>query len=118
MLRHVLRIGCITLLLSASLSIGFAPSVSAGDNNQVVRIARFSFFPNDFTVAPGGLIRLINYDGCRKGIPHTFTSTREGGFDSGKFFCDEPIVTAPEELGRWHFYCVIHPFMKGTLRVE
>jgi plastocyanin len=119
MRKRVIRIGLTASLVAGSLMIGSAGPVSAeGGNNQVVRIARFSFHPNDFTVAPAASIRVINYDGCRHEIPHTFTSTQQGGFDSGILFCDEAIVTAPEQPGRWTFFCEIHPGMRGVLHVE
>jgi plastocyanin len=72
----------------------------------------------DFTfaatsVAPGGLVTVVNDDGAA----HTVTA-EDGSFDSGDVRGGgTSSFPAPDEVGTYEFRCEIHPGMTGTLTV-
>ncbi len=84
-----------------------------------VTIENFTFIPSKFTVSPGERIVITNKDS----VTHTFTavpgSTPYGNFSSGYIAPGETVtVIAPAKPGSYAFYCHIHPFMTGTMKVK
>jgi plastocyanin len=118
-MKGKIRLGAIlTLALTASLFVGAtgAEAALAGDDDNVVNIKLFTYRPNDFVGITGETITVNNLDGQRFGEPHSLTAY-DGSFDTGVFF-DVAQFTVPAEPGRHKFFCTVHPFMKGVLRVR
>jgi plastocyanin len=71
-------------------------------------------FGDPITVAPGAEVRIANNDS----VEHSVTSQAEGVFDVHVDGQQKGTLIAPTEPGKYAFYCVYHPSMKGTLIVE
>ena len=78
--------------------------------------------PDPVTVSPGSTIVWDNQDNAL----HTATSgsgetaTPDGVFDTGMVGANtqsQPI-TMPTELGEYPYFCVLHPYLTGTVIVE
>jgi plastocyanin len=50
-------------------------------------------------------------------FPHTATS-KAGGFDSGVIMSGKSWTLTAKKKGSFPYVCVLHPTMKGTLRVR
>lgn len=79
--------------------------------------------PEELVVEKGSIIKVENADP----VPHTVTNG-EGPSDatSGKIF-DTGIIMGEEagiletdniEVGEYTYYCTVHPYMTGTLKIE
>lgn len=79
----------------------------------VIVISDFSYEVPD-AVAPGAQITVRNEDG----VGHTVTSDDETTFDVQVGPGEEVTMTAPEEAGKFPFFCRPHPAMRATLVVE
>jgi plastocyanin len=76
----------------------------------------FAFHPDDFTVAPGAPIRVVNVDWKTIHEPHTFTA-RNGSFNTGVITGTPATVLAPYKPGKYLFVCTIHFGMYGFVTV-
>jgi plastocyanin len=100
---------------STGTSSGSAPSSgSGGGGPKSVTIADYSYKPADITVPVGTSVRFTNEDST----PHTATSKESGAFDSGSVDTGQSASVTLDEAGTFAYYCVFHPFMKGTITVE
>jgi len=94
-------------------------TTAGGAPSFKVTIENFTFIPANFTVSPGERIVVTNKDS----VTHTFTavpgSTPDGKFNSGDIAPGKTVtVIAPGRPGSYAFYCHIHPFMTGTMKVK
>ncbi len=105
-------------------STSSAPTTSAdepstdqqgGDNATDVTIADFSFDPDQVEVAVGDTVTFENTDDA------THTATAEDGdpdsFDTGELATGDSKEVTFDEPGDYEYYCSIHDYMKGTIRV-
>lgn len=75
-----------------------------------------SFSPDPVTAKKGNGVEWTNMDN----VPHTVTSKKEGAFDSkiinanAKWLLD----TTKLDTGDYDYYCQIHPFMHGLLKIS
>jgi plastocyanin len=79
------------------------------------------YTPSTATVDVGGVVTMINSDAS--GMMHTFTSgtgpgAETGVFDSGYLQADKMYEWSPTEAGEVSYYCMLHPWMVGTIIVE
>ena len=78
------------------------------------------YTPSTATVEVGGVVTMINSDAST--VPHTFTSGEAGAitdvFDSGLLMADMSFTWTPEVAGEVQYYCMVHPWMQGTIIVE
>ena len=79
----------------------------------VITISDFEFDTPD-TIAPGQTIMVKNADTSA----HTVTADGDGGFDVPIEAGAIAEFTAPEEAGKYPFFCTPHPVMTDTLVVE
>lgn len=86
------------------------PETDAGSE---VAIVNFTFAPDSLTVKVGTTVTWTNQDSMR----HTVTSD-DGFFDSGLFGQGETFSYTFAEAGTYPYYCIPHPYMKGTIIVE
>ncbi len=89
-----------------------AGASSAGPS--AVEIVDYEYAPPDLTVAAGTTLKFSNEDSTS----HTATSRQPGAFDSGTIKPGKSGAVALEKPGTYAYYCVFHPFMKGTVTVE
>lgn len=78
-----------------------------------VEIVDFIYEPEEITVAAGETVVWNNQDDAAHTATaddRSFDTDTISGGDSGKLTFDEP--------GEYAYFCVFHPFMKGTVVVE
>ena len=95
-----------------------APATAARAAQPVgtVAIEEFLFVPASPTVKAGQRIEVPNRDAA----PHTLTEQRDSGaplFDTGNVRGRQTGSFVAPEPGTYAFYCELHAFMKGELRV-
>jgi plastocyanin len=73
------------------------------------------FDPDPVTVKKGDGVRWTNKDN----VPHTVTSKQKGAFDSSIINAGANwlLNTAKLDVADYDYYCTLHPFMGGTLKV-
>jgi plastocyanin len=69
-----------------------------------------TFKPEDLTVRVGDSVVWVNKDF----FPHTATAK---GFDSKVIPVEKSWKHTPKAAGEFPYVCILHPTMKGTLRV-
>lgn len=110
------------LLIAAVLALTVMPSARAafaeatapeGPKVHTVTIDASAFSPASLTVSPGDIVLFRNNDM----FPHTATA-RAGAFDSREIQPGKTWRLETPKRGRlFEYYCVLHPTMKGALRV-
>ena len=80
---------------------------------EAVTIKDYEYGPATLTVPVGTTVKFSNRDST----PHTATSKDGGGFESGPIDTGKSATIKLEEAGTFSYYCVFHPFMKGTITV-
>lgn len=111
------------LLLAAAAVVALTGCGDSGDGTdratpggkaKSVTIADYVYEPARIVAPVGTAIRFANRDAA----PHTATSKRSGAFDTGTIKQDKADEIVLEEPGTFAYYCLFHPFMKGTIEVE
>jgi plastocyanin len=97
---------------SGSTSGGEESGASGG--KPAVAIVNYTYKPADLTVAAGTKISFTNHDTT----PHTATSKESEAFETGPIDPGQTKSITLSKPGTYTYYCVFHPFMKGTLTVE
>jgi plastocyanin len=95
-----------------STSSGSAATTSGGAG--AVTIKDYKYGPASLTVAVGTTVKFTNHDST----PHTATSKDGAGFESGPIDSGKTGTIKLEEAGTFTYFCVFHPFMKGTITVR
>jgi plastocyanin len=99
----------------SSSSESSAPSeASSSTSREAVTIRDYKYAPPDLTVPVGATVKFTNQDAT----PHTATSKQAGGFESGPIEQGKTGTIKLEKAGTFTYYCVFHPFMKGTITVK
>jgi len=98
---------------TATASPETTTSTAAEATGPTITMANMSF-GEPITVAPGATVTIKNDDSAE----HSVTSQTEGKFDVHVDAGEQGTLTAPTEPGKYAFYCVYHPSMKGTLIVQ
>jgi plastocyanin len=93
----------------ASSSGGEAPS-----SGKTVTIEDFAYAPAGLTVTKGTTVEFANEDGTS----HTATSKEAGAFDTGTIEPGQSGKVTLDRAGTFSYYCVFHPFLKGTITVD
>jgi plastocyanin len=88
-----------------------AHAAAAGAAN--VKITNFAFKPGTIHVKPGQTIHFVNRDS----VAHTVTATKGAKFDSGNLKPGKSFSVKVGKAGTIHYVCLIHPDMKGTIKV-
>ena len=81
-----------------------------------VAIRDFEFGPPAVTVKAGARITFVNRDKA----PHTAQTdlgSRAAEFDTGRLERGDRRTVALRDPGRFSYFCALHPFMKGTVKV-
>jgi len=97
----------------------------SNEPNHVAIIGQEAPFygPSNITVKAGTTVTFKNHDA----IDHTVTGTNDGTevsspapnntFDTGLLEIGEEKQVTFDKAGTFHYFCSIHPFMRGTLTV-
>jgi plastocyanin len=106
-------------LVFTLFALAFAGCGSSGDGasssaTRSVTIKDYEYAPANLTVPVGTTVAFTNQDST----PHTATSKDSGAFESGPIDTDKSATIKLEKAGTFAYYCVFHPFMKGTITVE
>jgi plastocyanin len=85
-------------------------------NGQQVVIYGYKFKPQTMTVARGATVSWINRDTA----PHTATrhSENDEPFDSGNLAFEAGFTHTFQSAGSFHYLCIYHPGMQGTVVVQ
>jgi plastocyanin len=78
-----------------------------------VKIQDFVFVPAELTVARGDTVVWSNTDF----VPHS-TTARNSAWDSKAIEANGSWRFVARDAGRYDYYCVLHPNMKGTIVVR
>jgi plastocyanin len=81
---------------------------------KTVTIRDYLYKPGTITVPVGTTVTFTNRDSTQ----HTATSKQSGAFESGSLDTGQAGKVTLEETGTFAYYCLFHPFMKGTIVVE
>jgi plastocyanin len=119
------QVGAVYLLLAVIAALiagcgsgddGTDPSSSSAGANTVkqVTIKDYLYEPATITVPKGTTVTFANRDST----PHTATSKQSGVFESGSIDTGKSAKITLEDSGTFAYYCLFHPFMKGTVVVE
>ena len=80
---------------------------------HTVTIKNFAFDPPELTIARGDTVVWSNTDF----VPHSSTA-RNSTWDSKEIGANATWRYVPGTTGRYDYYCVFHPTMKGTIVVH
>jgi len=80
---------------------------------HTVTIRNFAFDPAELTIARGDTVVWSNTDF----VPHSSTA-RSSAWDSKEIGANATWRYVPGKAGRYEYYCVFHPTMKGTIVVR
>jgi plastocyanin len=119
------QVGAVYLLLAAIAALiagcgssdgGTDPTSSSAGGSVVkeVTIENYLYEPATITVPKGTTVTFANRDST----PHTATSKQSGVFESGSIDTGKSAKITLGESGSFAYYCLFHPFMKGTVVVE
>jgi plastocyanin len=89
-------------------------SAGATGSGDAVTISDYTYEPARITVPRGATVTFTNRDST----PHTATSKEPGLFESGSLGAGKPGEIVLDQSGTFPYYCLFHPFMKGTIKVE
>jgi amicyanin len=97
-----------------------APPTTATTNpdaaaTATVQIDNFNFTPKELSIKAGTTVTWVNNDD----VPHT--ATAEGDtplFDSKALDTDDKYSFTFTQPGTYHYYCKVHPHMRGTIVVK
>jgi plastocyanin len=121
-----LQVGAACLLLAVVAALLGGCGSNAGGTDQsssglsetqgtrTVTIQDYTYKPTSITVPKGTSVIFTNRDST----PHTATSKESGVFESSSIDTGKTGKITLEKTGTFAYYCVFHPFMKGTIVVE
>ncbi len=91
-----------------------AATPEAGGEEVVVDIRGLKFIPAEIEIAAGTTVRWPNSDT----VEHTVTEVGDNPrFDSGLYGPGESFEFTFDEPGTYEYFCIPHPFMRGTVVV-
>lgn len=114
--RAAILVAAILLLVAAGgcgSDGSTAESAMGSDGDGTVAIADFAYSPSSLTVDSGTTVSFPNRDSTS----HT-ASANDGAFDTGTIEGGKSGSVTLEQPGTYRYYCLFHPFMKGTVTVE
>ncbi len=95
----------------AAMLLVFSPGARAAEVQ--VKIANFTFSPQELRVKAGTTVTWTNEDD----IPHTVTSTTLA-FKSRALDTDQKFSFTFAAPGNFKYFCALHPHMTGSIVVE
>ena len=102
----------VRIVLAAAIFASLATAPVRAEQ-VAVKIANFTFGPQQITVKAGTTVVWTNEDD----IPHTVTSTTQA-FRSPPLDTDQKFSFTFTTPGAYKYFCALHPHMTGTIVVE
>ena len=107
--RHASLAAIVSLCLLGAI----AACSRAAPRARPVKIQNFVFVPAELTIARGDTVVWSNTDF----VPHS-TTARNSAWDSKAIEANGSWRFVARDAGRYDYYCVFHPNMKGTIVVR
>jgi len=111
----LIMVGVLSILAVLSvhviLSMLMASSMSPGQTRNEVRMTMTGYDPSYLTIKKGTKVIFNNVDE----MPHTATDV--GIFDTDIIPKHQILGITFNNVGEFKYYCLIHPFMHGTIKV-
>ena len=108
-----LAAGCGATAYGSSAAPKGPARATAAAHTTTVKLANTAFKPGTIHVKRGQTIRFVNTDS----FAHTVTATKGAKFDSGDLKAGKTFTIKAAKAGTIHYVCLIHPGMKGTIKV-
>jgi plastocyanin len=89
-------------------------STASAAGATAVTIKDYTYKPASITVPVGTTVKFTNEDST----PHTATSKQPDVFESGSIDTGKTGEVTLKKAGTFTYYCLFHPFMKGTIVVQ
>jgi plastocyanin len=113
----VALVAALTLVLGACGSSGTKKASSAAAPTaagaRLVTIKGYAYKPGKLTLKTGTTLEVTNKDS----EPHTLTAD-DKSFDTGNLDKGSSKAVTLGTAGTFHYYCTLHPYMKGTITVQ
>ena len=90
-----------------------AAGLASASQQPEVRMRNNLYLPDALTVPVGTTVRFVNEDGDI----HTVSQVG-GGFESGLMFGRDAWTHTFNDPGTYEYFCLPHPFMRGTVTVQ
>ena len=75
--------------------------------------------PNEVTISSGSSVSWINDDSAAHTVTSgTVTAGVTGIFDSGLLMAGATFEFTFDEAGKYDYFCMVHPWMTGTVNVN
>ena len=117
MRRTPVLIAALALVLGACGSSGTTARSSATAAvpapSRLVTIKGFNYRPSRLRIVVGTTLQVVNKDS----EPHTLTAD-DKSFDTGNIEKGKSKALTLGTPGTYHYYCTLHPYMKGTITVQ
>ena len=122
----------VTVILSVAVLMSASPTMAFADHSEVTILpaegsgspgcetsAEGCYIPGTATVDVGGVVIFSNTDNAA----HTFTAGvpadgPSGEFDTGLLITGNSFEYSPDTIGEIEYFCMVHPWMIGTLLVQ
>ncbi|HWK44580.1 MAG TPA: cupredoxin family copper-binding protein [Stellaceae bacterium] len=113
MIRRTFLVAALTL--AGGLIVGTPDARAADAPATQITIDNFSFSPAQLTVAPGTRVTWTNHDD----IPHTIVDgDNPRAMKSPPLDTDDSFAFTFDKPGTYHYFCSLHPHMRGTVVVK
>ena len=114
-MRHIAaRFAAAVLVVAVAALVG---SGRAADEPAAqtarIKIDNFAFVPDVLTITPGTTVTWVNADD----VPH-IVRTEDKTIKSPALDTDDTFSYTFEKQGTYSYFCVPHPFMRGTVIVD
>jgi len=128
----MVTLSSLVVLFAIASMVAIAPSAFAAHHEVTIENAPGSsapgcedtadgcFIPNPVTVDLGTIVTWSNTDS----VPHTATSGAPGGdnagavWDSSLVMANQSFSYTTDTVGSFDYFCMVHPWMTGTIIVE
>lgn len=105
----------LALVIAAMIPWTAAQSASS----HVVNIREFAYDPQELAISAGDTVTWTNRDTDQSTGGHGHTATADNGeWNTGSLRQNESKALTFNSTGTWTYSCLVHPGMKGTLRVN
>jgi plastocyanin len=89
------------------------PGAGTPAGGHLVTIKGYAYEPAKLTIKAGTAVDVANKDS----EPHTLTAD-DKSFDTGNIEKGKSKALTLGAPGTYHYYCTLHPYMKGTITVQ
>jgi plastocyanin len=96
----------------------FTISIPAGVSTPGCEQTNECFNPSSISIPVGSTITWVNDDTAAHTVTSGKDATPDGVFDSGLFMAGKTFSHKFESAGEYPYYCLVHPWMTGTVTVE